>query len=166
MSTRTEESIIERNSLIVLQEQILYPVQSFLEARVSAAQVLIYSIKKKYQVVHRAGHEITRKASVNVSNIIIMHRFHVVPLPFTFLVLPEGAVATYWHSFVHNSCSTLLLVELERCRCCCSLTLTHRYNAVRGHITGSNNPGAEDYLRRKTNKTVDNTCTSSTNALR
>ena len=32
------------------------------------------------------------------------------------------------------------------------LTLTHGYNAVRGHRTGSNNSGAEDYLRRKTNK--------------
>ena len=32
------------------------------------------------------------------------------------------------------------------------LTLTHRYNAVRGHRTGSNNSGAEDYLRRKINK--------------
>ena len=32
------------------------------------------------------------------------------------------------------------------------LTLTHRYNAVRGHRTGSNNSGAENYLRRKTNK--------------
>ena len=31
------------------------------------------------------------------------------------------------------------------------LTLSHRYNAVRGHRTGSNNSGAEDYLRRKTN---------------
>ena len=31
-------------------------------------------------------------------------------------------------------------------------TLTHRYNAVRGHRTRSNNSGAEDYLRRKTNK--------------
>ena len=29
------------------------------------------------------------------------------------------------------------------------LTLTHRYNAVRGHRTGSNNSGAKDYLRRK-----------------
>ena len=29
------------------------------------------------------------------------------------------------------------------------LTLTHRYNAVRGHRTGSKNSGAEDYLRRK-----------------
>ena len=41
---------------------------------------------------------------------------------------------------------------------CCSivvvvfLTLTHRYNAVRGHRTGSNNSGAEDYIRRKTNE--------------
>ena len=32
------------------------------------------------------------------------------------------------------------------------LTLTHRCNAVRGHRTGSNNSGAENYLRRKTNK--------------
>ena len=29
------------------------------------------------------------------------------------------------------------------------LTLTHGYNAVRGHRTGSNNSGAEDYPRRK-----------------
>ena len=29
------------------------------------------------------------------------------------------------------------------------LTLPHRYNAVRGNRTGSNNSGAEDYLRRK-----------------
>ena len=28
--------------------------------------------------------------------------------------------------------------------------LSHGYNAVRGHRTGSNNSGAEDYLRRKT----------------
>ena len=32
------------------------------------------------------------------------------------------------------------------------LTLTHRHNAVRGHRTGSNNSGAENYLRRKTKK--------------
>ena len=32
------------------------------------------------------------------------------------------------------------------------LTLTHRFNAVRGHRTGSNNSGAESYLRKKTNK--------------
>ena len=32
------------------------------------------------------------------------------------------------------------------------LTITHRYNAVRGHRTGSNNSGAEYYLRRSTNK--------------
>ena len=31
------------------------------------------------------------------------------------------------------------------------LTLTRRYNPVRGHRTGSNNSGAEDYLMRKTN---------------
>ena len=28
------------------------------------------------------------------------------------------------------------------------LTLPHRYNAVRGHRTGSSNTGAENYLRR------------------
>ena len=32
------------------------------------------------------------------------------------------------------------------------LTLTHRYNTVRGHKTGFNNSGVEDYLRRKTQK--------------
>ena len=31
------------------------------------------------------------------------------------------------------------------------LTLTHRYSTIRGHSTGSNNSGVEDYLRRKTN---------------
>ena len=36
------------------------------------------------------------------------------------------------------------------------LTLTHHgYNAVRGHRTGSNNSGAEDDLRRKTNKKTE-----------
>ena len=29
------------------------------------------------------------------------------------------------------------------------LTLSHGYNAVRGHRTGSRNSGAEDFLRRK-----------------
>ena len=29
------------------------------------------------------------------------------------------------------------------------LTFTHRYNAVRGHRTDSNNSGAENYPRRK-----------------
>ena len=32
------------------------------------------------------------------------------------------------------------------------LILTHRYNAVRGHRTGSNNSGVESYLRRRTTK--------------
>ena len=32
------------------------------------------------------------------------------------------------------------------------LILPHGYNAVRGHRTGSNNSGGEDYLRRKTSK--------------
>ena len=31
-------------------------------------------------------------------------------------------------------------------------TLPNPYNAVRGHRTGANNSGAEDYLRGKTNK--------------
>ena len=36
-------------------------------------------------------------------------------------------------------------------------TLTHGYNAVRRHRTGSNNSGAEDYLRRENKqKTEDN----------
>ena len=37
------------------------------------------------------------------------------------------------------------------------LTLTHGYNAARGHRKGSNKSGAEDYLRRKTSKTEENT---------
>ena len=40
------------------------------------------------------------------------------------------------------------------------LTLTHRHNAVRGHRTGSNNSGVEDYLRRKNHKTEDNNTTT------
>ena len=32
------------------------------------------------------------------------------------------------------------------------LTLIHRCNALRGHRTGSNYSGMEDYLRRKANK--------------
>ena len=45
------------------------------------------------------------------------------------------------------------LRQRERCVCVVVvLTLTHGYNAVRGHRTGSNNSGAEDYLRRKHNK--------------
>ena len=35
------------------------------------------------------------------------------------------------------------------------LTLAHGYNAVRGHRTGSNNSGAENYLRRKTMVATD-----------
>ena len=42
------------------------------------------------------------------------------------------------------------LVELGRiAHVVVVLTLTHRYNALRGHNTGSNISGAEDYLRRK-----------------
>ena len=47
------------------------------------------------------------------------------------------------------SLSTLVVVVV--------LTLSHRYNAVRGLRTGSGNSGAEDDLRRKKNKTEDNT---------
>ena len=32
------------------------------------------------------------------------------------------------------------------------LRLTHRYNGVRGHMTGSNNSGSEQFLKKKTNK--------------
>ena len=44
-----------------------------------------------------------------------------------------------------QSMLTLVVVVL-------TLLLSHGYNAVRGHRTGSDNSGAEDYLRRKTNK--------------
>ena len=37
------------------------------------------------------------------------------------------------------------------------LTSTHRHYAVRGHRTGSNTSGVEDYLRRGTNTTEDKT---------
>ena len=37
------------------------------------------------------------------------------------------------------------------------LTLNHLYNAVGDHRTGSNNSGAEYYLRREMKKTADNT---------
>ena len=43
MATFDMPTSIEQNSLIVLQEQSRYPSQSFLEARVSAAQVFMYS---------------------------------------------------------------------------------------------------------------------------
>ena len=39
-----------------------------------------------------------------------------------------------------------------RCVVVVSTLSTHGYNAVRGHRTGSNSSGAENYLRRKTNK--------------
>ena len=32
------------------------------------------------------------------------------------------------------------------------LRLTHRYNGVRGHMTGSNNSGSEQFLKKNTNK--------------
>ena len=53
-------------------------------------------------VLHRVDHEATRKADPNVSNIVIRHRFHLVPLSFTFLGLLEGAVVTYWLFFVQQ----------------------------------------------------------------
>ena len=37
------------------------------------------------------------------------------------------------------------------------VTITHRYSAVRGHKTASNNSGVADYLRRKALNTEDNT---------
>ena len=47
-------------------------------------------------------------------------------------------------------CQVLKLYRLFEVVVVVVLTLTHHgYNAVRGHRTGSNNSGAEDYLRRK-----------------
>ena len=49
-----------------------------------------------FNVLHRLYHEVTRKADSNVSNIIIMHRFYLVPMTFPFLgvlevpLLPTG----------------------------------------------------------------------------
>ena len=62
-------------------------------------------------------------------------------------MLPHGWARLY---------PTLVVTTPKYVRICCVdvfvLTLTHRHNAVRGHMRGSNNSGAEDYLRRKTNK--------------
>ena len=62
----------------------------------------------------------------------------------------------------HSGMSCCLLDELlmlllmwcldcMRCVVVAVLRLTHRYNAVRAHRTGSKNSGVRDYLRRKTN---------------
>ena len=61
-----------------------------------------------------------------------MHRLEELPIP---------------HAY--NQC------VYEACCYCAVFTLNYGYNAVRGHRTGSNNSGAEDYLRRNTNKTKD-----------
>ena len=49
---------------------------------------------------HRVDDEVTRKADSTVSNIIVRNRFHLVPLPFLFLGLLEGAVRFYLLVFV------------------------------------------------------------------
>ena len=46
--------------------------------------------------------------------------------------------SSYKHAYINSE----IVVDV--------ITLTHRYNAVLGHRTGSNNSGAEYYLRRKT----------------
>ena len=53
-------------------------------------------------VLHRVDHEATRKADPNVSNIVIRHRFRLVPMPFPFLGLLEGAVVAHWHLFMQQ----------------------------------------------------------------
>ena len=44
----------------------------------------------------------TKSQLINVSNVIIMHRCHLVLLPFSFLSLLEGAVVVYGHLFVQQ----------------------------------------------------------------
>ena len=63
----------------------------------------------------------------------------------------EGGVAAE----VCNSQTGYELNQKATCYCCCFpvfLTINNRYDAVRGHRTGSTNSGVEDYLTRKTNK--------------
>ena len=45
----------------------------------------------------------------------------------------------------------VVVVVVDAAAAAAVLALTHRYNAVRGHLTGYNNSGVEDYLRRKIN---------------
>ena len=59
------------------------------------------SIFKLLLRTHKVDHDMTRKPDSNLSN-IIKHHFHLVPLPFLFLGLLEGAFATYWHLFVQQ----------------------------------------------------------------
>ena len=62
--------------------------------------------------IHRVDHEVTRKADSNISNIVIRHRFHLVPVPFPFLGLPlEGTVATFLLASVRTAAVALLLWE-------------------------------------------------------
>ena len=72
------------------------------------------------------------------------YNFHVSGTRYTLKPLPWYLVPGTYGSSVRVVVIVVVLVVL---------TSTHRYNALRGHRrTGSNNSGAEDYLRRKTNK--------------
>ena len=68
--------------------------------------------------------------------------FHSIP----FRTISPVAFVVRWHG--HPPPKYLNLIDFV----VGVLTLPHRFNAVRGHRTGSNNSGAEDYLRRKTPK--------------
>ena len=57
-------------------------------------------------------------------------------------------IAPLYHSLLLQSASLVVVAVVVVV--VVVLTLTYRYNAVRGHRTGCNNSGAEDYLRRKT----------------
>ena len=50
---------------------------------------------------------------------------------------------TSFCSILHDNNKSLMVV---------GLTLTHRYNALRGHRTGSNKSGAEAFLRKEIHK--------------
>ena len=65
--------------------------------------------------------------------------------------IKQLATAVHRGPATRSWCGPLLLVLVDGI-VVVVLTLTHGYNAVRGHRTGSNNSGAENYLRRKTNK--------------
>ena len=70
--------------------------------------------KSVTNVLHRADHEVTRKADSNVFEYYhqyFRHRFHLVPLPFPLLGLPEGALVTYILAFVRTAAAAALLGE-------------------------------------------------------
>ena len=73
-----------------------------------------------------------------------MSHISVVSNPFIAVKMYNHFVA-YLVSFWLPSCIFSVVIHVV-------LTLTHRYNAVCGHRTGSNNSGVENYLRRNTNK--------------